>query len=186
MLWPFRQPANKQTPNAKPMLYWRSDCRKYFSIRTKTAVAHTMFPGRLLIKVNSRSNEETPFVNPTEVFDALAWLAKAHRNGSTELSSRTNGTGPRRCASRGGCSLAFPHWIDGPGATPRGRGHWYSASCNLMPSHAVSRGIRAVLHGRQRVRRNLERAVARSAFGFLVFVPGPISTVALILPTQAP
>ena len=46
MLWPLRQPANKQTPNAKPKLYWCSDCRKYFSIRTKTAVAHTMFPLR--------------------------------------------------------------------------------------------------------------------------------------------
>ena len=67
-----------------------------------------------------------------------------------------------------------------------GRGHWYSASYNLMLFHAVSRGIRAVVHGRQRVRRNLERAVARSAHGFLVFVPSPISTVALILPTQAP
>ena len=202
------------------MLYWCSDCRKYFSIRTKTAVAHKMFPlrkghrvairpysasstrpskreaarasriihdvdepclrlqiwhgqfqggilasvdawlccrasssthpirvarglseskrhqrvepvfgqpremfpGRLLIKLNSRSNEDTPFVNPTEVFDALAWLATAHRNGPTESSSRTNGTGPCRCTSRGGRSLGFPHGIYGPGVTPRGAG----------------------------------------------------------------
>ncbi len=39
-------------------------------------------PERLLIKLNSRSNENTPFANPAEVYDALAWLATAHCDGN--------------------------------------------------------------------------------------------------------
>ena len=42
------------------------------------ALAREAFPDRLLIKLNSRSNENTPFTNPAEVYDALAWLATAH------------------------------------------------------------------------------------------------------------
>ena len=30
-----------ETPNAKPMPYWCTDCRSYFSVRTGTALAHT-------------------------------------------------------------------------------------------------------------------------------------------------
>ena len=33
-------------PNAKPMPYWCSDCRSYFSVRTGTAMAHTKVPLR--------------------------------------------------------------------------------------------------------------------------------------------
>ena len=32
---------NKEVPNAKPMPYWCTDCRSYFSVRTGTAMAHT-------------------------------------------------------------------------------------------------------------------------------------------------
>lgn len=46
MLSAFRQPANKETPNAKSMLYWSSDCRKYVSIRNSTTLAHTKIPLR--------------------------------------------------------------------------------------------------------------------------------------------
>ena len=50
------------------------------SVREAIAKARQMFPERLQIKLNSRSNEDTPFENPTEVFDVLAWLATAYRN----------------------------------------------------------------------------------------------------------
>ena len=33
-------------PNAKPMSYWCTDCRSYFSVRTGTAVAHSRVPLR--------------------------------------------------------------------------------------------------------------------------------------------
>ena len=36
----------KETPKRKPMPYWCSDCRKYFSVRTGTALAHTKIPLR--------------------------------------------------------------------------------------------------------------------------------------------
>ena len=48
------------------------------SVGEAVALAHEAFPDRLLIKLNSRSNENTPFTNPAEVYDALAWLATAH------------------------------------------------------------------------------------------------------------
>ena len=35
-----------EVPNAKPMPYWCSDCRSYFSVRTGTAMAHTKIPLR--------------------------------------------------------------------------------------------------------------------------------------------
>ena len=54
------------------------------SVREAIAQARKMFPDRLLIKLNSRSNEDTPFVNPAEVLDALAWLATAYRNGPVD------------------------------------------------------------------------------------------------------
>ena len=37
---------NSEVPNRKPMPYWCSDCRKYFSIRTGTALAHSKVPLR--------------------------------------------------------------------------------------------------------------------------------------------
>ena len=36
----------KETPNRKPMPYWCSDCRRYFSIRTGTPIAKTNLPLR--------------------------------------------------------------------------------------------------------------------------------------------
>ena len=54
------------------------------SVREAIAQARKMFPDRLLIKLNSRSNEDTPFANPAEVLDALAWLATAYRNGPVD------------------------------------------------------------------------------------------------------
>ncbi len=54
------------------------------SVREAIAQARQMFPDRLLIKLNSRSNEDTPFANPTEVFDALAWLATTGAARPTE------------------------------------------------------------------------------------------------------
>ena len=48
--WPLlrtlRQPADPRNPNAKPMPYWCSDCRSYFSVRTGTVIAHSRVPLR--------------------------------------------------------------------------------------------------------------------------------------------
>lgn len=59
------------------------------SVREAIAQARRMFPDRLLIKLNSRSNEDTPFMNPPEVFDPLAWLATAYRNGPADRIGET-------------------------------------------------------------------------------------------------
>ena len=36
----------KEVPNAKPMPYWCTDCRKYFSVKTGTAIARSKVPLR--------------------------------------------------------------------------------------------------------------------------------------------
>ena len=36
----------REVPNAKPMPYWCSDCRSYFSVRTGTAIARSNVPLR--------------------------------------------------------------------------------------------------------------------------------------------
>ena len=54
------------------------------SVGEAVALAREAFPDRLLIKLNSRSNENTPFTNPAEVYDALAWLATAHCDGNDD------------------------------------------------------------------------------------------------------
>ncbi len=36
----------KEVPNAKPMPYWCTDCRSYFSVRTNTAIARSNVPLR--------------------------------------------------------------------------------------------------------------------------------------------
>lgn len=59
------------------------------SVREAIAQAREMFPDRLLVKLNSRSNEDTPFANPPEVLDALVWLATAYRNGPAESIAET-------------------------------------------------------------------------------------------------
>lgn len=51
------------------------------SVREAIAQAEKEFPDRLFVKLNSRSTQDTPFLNPREVFDALAWLATEYRNG---------------------------------------------------------------------------------------------------------
>jgi len=52
------------------------------SVGEAVALAREAFADRLLIKLNSRSNENTPFPHPAEVYDALAWLATAHDDGN--------------------------------------------------------------------------------------------------------
>ena len=47
------------------------------------ALAERTFPGRLRLALNSKSNRNSPFQKPEEVFDALAWLAtEYHRRRS--------------------------------------------------------------------------------------------------------
>ena len=36
----------REVPNAKPMPYWCSDCRSYFSVRTGSAISHSKVPMR--------------------------------------------------------------------------------------------------------------------------------------------
>ena len=55
------------------------------SVRLAIALAQETFPDTLLIKLNSKSNQDTPFESPGEVFDVLAWLATAYRKGPPEL-----------------------------------------------------------------------------------------------------
>ena len=55
------------------------------SVRAAIALAQETFPDRLLIKLNSKSDQNTSFESPGEVFDVLAWLATAYRKGSPEL-----------------------------------------------------------------------------------------------------
>ena len=38
--------ATRNVPSAKPMPYWCSDCRHYFSVRTGTAISHSKVPLR--------------------------------------------------------------------------------------------------------------------------------------------
>ncbi len=53
------------------------------SIRDALELAEQSFPDRLRISLNSKSNRNTPFQKPEEVFDALAWLAtEYHRRRS--------------------------------------------------------------------------------------------------------
>ncbi len=52
------------------------------SVRHAVALAREAFPDRLLIKLNSRSDEDTPFARPGEVYDVLAWLATTYRDAS--------------------------------------------------------------------------------------------------------
>ena len=52
------------------------------SVGEAVALAREAFGDRLLIKLNSRSNENTPFAHPAEVYDALAWLVTAHCDGN--------------------------------------------------------------------------------------------------------
>ena len=55
------------------------------SVRMAIALAQETFPDTLLIKLNSKSNQDTSFESPGEVFDVLAWLATAYRKGPPEL-----------------------------------------------------------------------------------------------------
>lgn len=60
------------------------------SVRIAIARAKSNFPDQLLIAPNSRSNEDTPFQRPSEVYDALNWLA----NGYRRLRSNPTGVDP--------------------------------------------------------------------------------------------
>ena len=55
------------------------------SVREAIALAQETFPDRLLIKLNSKSEQDTSFESPGEVFDVLAWLATAYRKAPPEL-----------------------------------------------------------------------------------------------------
>ncbi len=51
------------------------------SVRDAISLAEKMFPERLLIQLNSKSEQDMPFENPQEVLSGLEWLATAYRNG---------------------------------------------------------------------------------------------------------
>ena len=49
------------------------------SVADALELAELSFPDALSISLNAKSDPEVPFAKPTEVFDALAWLATAYR-----------------------------------------------------------------------------------------------------------
>ena len=51
------------------------------SVRDAIDLARQMFPDRLLIQLNSKSEQDTLFENPEEVLHGLEWLATAYRTG---------------------------------------------------------------------------------------------------------
>lgn len=53
--------------------------RRVDSIQDAIYLAQQMFPDRLLIQLNSRSEPDTSFENPEEVLHGLEWLATAYR-----------------------------------------------------------------------------------------------------------
>lgn len=53
LIWPVERACGhcgsvttREVPNAKPMPYWCSDCRSYFSVKTGTALSHSKIPMR--------------------------------------------------------------------------------------------------------------------------------------------
>lgn len=55
------------------------------NIKDAIALAQKKFPQELLIALNSKSQKNSPFQKPDEVFDALAWLATAYRNAPATI-----------------------------------------------------------------------------------------------------
>ncbi len=55
------------------------DSNKVESVRDAITKAQDTFRDKLLIKLNSKSDQNTSFESPREVFDVLAWLATAYR-----------------------------------------------------------------------------------------------------------
>ena len=55
------------------------------SVREAIVLAQETFPDRLLIKLNSKSDQDTSFESPDEVFDVLAWLATAYGEAPPDL-----------------------------------------------------------------------------------------------------
>ncbi len=50
------------------------------TVRDAVALAQKLFPDRLAIALNSKSDKRSQFQKPQEVFDALAWLATAYHD----------------------------------------------------------------------------------------------------------
>ena len=55
------------------------------SVREAIVLAQETFPDRLLVKLNSKSDQDTSFESPGEVFDVLAWLATAYGEAPPDL-----------------------------------------------------------------------------------------------------
>ena len=55
------------------------------SVREAVVLAQETFPDRLLVKLNSKSDQDTSFESPGEVFDVLAWLATAYGEAPPDL-----------------------------------------------------------------------------------------------------
>ena len=59
------------------------------SVREAIVLAQETFPDRLLVKLNSKSDQDTSFESPGEVFDVLAWLATAYGEAPPDLIAET-------------------------------------------------------------------------------------------------
>ena len=86
-LWPHERGCGncgstrtKETPKRKPMPYWCSDCRKYFSARTGTPIAKTNVPLRkwaiaIYLELTSlKSIASTKLASDIDVTQTTAWF----------------------------------------------------------------------------------------------------------------
>lgn len=60
--------------------YADSDLVQFKNVRDAVDQAGQMYPNQLLYEFNSKSDDNTPYSKPVEVFKALCWLATEYRN----------------------------------------------------------------------------------------------------------
>ena len=104
ILWPDQRGCGhcgstrtKETPKRKPMPYWCSDCRSYFSVRTGTPIAKTNLPLRkwamtIYLELTSlKSIASTKLASDIEVSQPAAWFM-LHRIREAWTRNNKNGS----------------------------------------------------------------------------------------------
>ncbi len=95
------------------------------SVREAISLAERLFPEQLEFALNAKSDKNSPFQRPTEVFDALSWLATTYHH------QRTNpGTPPQFDKV---LKESCPGWSYKPGQTKTTKqrfDEWYFTSVN--------------------------------------------------------
>lgn len=96
------------------------------SVMDAVSQAKRTYSGQLLFALNSKSQENTGFQRPAEVFAALAWLATEFRDGKLDPD-----TGPVEYNER--IKSVLPNWFYIPQQSPTARGKypdWYTTTVN--------------------------------------------------------